>query len=232
MKPFVFAHVLPGLYTSAVSIFAGGSSLRWIRDTLLGGEASTDGRDPYDLMSELAARSPVGANGLIFNPSLAGGSSQEPSPHIRGAFSRLDLRHTRGDLIRAGMEGIAFNLAAVLEVLRSLVPMSREMIMVGGGSKSALWRQIFADVYGMECLKAKIDQDAGCLGAAAVAAVGAGLWPSFDKIDEIQQAGTPSIPDSRNGERYRALLPAFEMVRKHQAELGELLYMLSLAGQL
>ena len=219
MKPYVFTHVVPGLFTSAVSIFSGGGSFRWIRDAVMGGDAP----DAYDRMNELAAASPVGANRLLFNPSLAGGSSQEPSPHIRGAFAGIDLRHTRGDLIRAGMEGIAMNLGAALEVLRGFVRLAPEMLMVGGGSKSALWRQIFADVYRMDCVKTNVDQDAGSLGAAAVAAVGAGLWKGFERIDEIHQVQGVEKPIPANVESYRRLMPAFEMVRRHQAELGELL---------
>ncbi len=224
-KPYVFTHVIPGLFTSAVSIFAGGSSFRWIRDMVMDGEqaAAGPGPDAYEVMSELAASSPVGAHQLLFNPSLAGGSSQEPSPHIRGAFAGIDLRHTRGDLIRAGMEGIAMNLGAVLEVLRRFVPLGPEMLMVGGGSKSTLWRQIFADVYGMDCVKTNVDQEAGSLGAAAVAAVGAGLWKSFDAVDEVHKVQDVRKPVPGNMEKYRRLMPAFEMVRRHQAELGELL---------
>jgi xylulokinase len=225
VKPYVFTHVIPGLFTSAVSIFAGGSSFRWIRDTIGTGLAA-DERDPYDTMNDLAAASPVGSRRLIFNPSLAGGSSQEPSPHIRGSFSGIDLRHTRGDLIRAGMEGIAMNLGAVLEVLRRFVPLSPEMLMVGGGSRSALWRQIFADVYRMECVKTNIDQDAGSLGAAAVAAVGAGMWNGFEKVDQVHKVQSVEKPIAANVETYRRLMPAFEMVRRQQAELGELLHTL------
>ena len=136
-RPYVFTHVIPGLFTSAVSIFAGGSSFRWIRDLLLGDQSAAGGRDPYEILAEMAASSPVGANKLLFNPSLAGGSSQEPSPHIRGGFAGIDLRHTRGDLVRSSMEGIAMNLGAVLDVLRRFVPLSGQMLMVGGGSKSA-----------------------------------------------------------------------------------------------
>jgi xylulokinase len=223
VKPYVFTHVIPGLFTSAVSIFAGGSSFRWIRDALFGADRTPDGRDAYERMNELAADSPVGANRLLFNPSLAGGSSQEPSPHIRGAFAGIDLRHTRGDLVRAGMEGIAMNLGAVLAVLRRFVPLAPEMLMVGGGSKSALWRQIFADVYGLECVKTNVDQEAGSLGAAAVAAVGAGLWKGFDAVDTVHKVQDVRKPVSANVEKYRRLMPAFEMVRRHQAELGELL---------
>jgi len=224
VKPYVFTHVIPGLFTSAVSVFAGGSSFRWIRDALFGADTAPDGRDAYVVMNELAAASPIGANGVLFNPSLAGGSSQEPSPHIRGAFAGIDLRHTRGDLVRAGMEGIAMNLGAVLEVLRRFVPLAPEMLMVGGGSRSALWRQIFADVYGMECVKTNVDQEAGSLGAAAVAAVGAGLWKSFDAVDGIHRVQDVQRPLAEHVEKYRRLMPAFEMLRGHQAELGELLH--------
>ena len=193
-KPFVFTHVIPGLFTSAVSVFAGGGSFRWIRDALFGAAVLRDGRDAYEVMNELAAASPIGAHQLLFNPSLAGGSSQEPSPHIRGALAGIDLRHTRGDLVRAGMEGIAMNLGAVLEVLRKFVPLAAAMLMVGGGSRSVLWRQIFADVYGMECVKTNVDQEAGSLGAAALAAVGAGIWKSFDTVDEIHKVQDVRAP--------------------------------------
>ena len=196
----------PGAFHLRGEHLFGGSSFRWIRDALMGGEAVPGGRvarDAYEVMNELAASSPVGAHRLLFNPSLAGGSSQEPSPHIRGAFAGIDLRHTRGDLIRAGMEGIAMNLGAVLEVLRRFVPLAPQMLMVGGGSKSALWRQIFADIYGMECVKTNVDQEAGSLGAAAVAAVGAGLWKSFDAVDGVHKVRDVSKPIPGNVEKYR-----------------------------
>jgi xylulokinase len=108
-------------------------------------------------------------------------------------------------------------------VLRRFVPLSPEMLMVGGGSRSALWRQIFADVYRMECVKTNIDQDAGSLGAAAVAAVGAGMWKGFDKVDQVHKVQSVERPIPANVETYRRLMPAFEMVRRQQAELGELL---------
>jgi xylulokinase len=227
VKPYVFTHVIPGLFTSAVAIFAAGSSFRWIRDTVMGGEMVSEPnlrpRDAYEAMNDLAAASPVGSQKLLFNPSLAGGSSLEPSPYIRGAFAGIDLRHTRGDVIRAGMEGIAMNLGAVLEVLKRFVPPASQMLMVGGGSRSALWRQIFADIYCMECVKTNVDQEAGSLGAAAIAAVGAGLWKSFDGVDQVHKVQDVSKPIPGNVEKYRRLMPAFEMVRRHQAELGELL---------
>jgi xylulokinase len=215
-KPYVFTHVVPELFTSAVSIFSGGNSLRWIRDNVFGGGS-------YETLTELAASSPPGANKLLFNPSLAGGGMQEPSPNIRGCLAGLDLRHTRADLVRAGLEGIALNLGAVLAVLRRFVALEPEMLMVGGGSKSPLWRQIFADVYGMDIVKTNIDQEAASLGAAAVAAVGAGLWEDFAPVDAVHRVASVERPIPANVEVYRKLMPAFEHLRRSQAALGDML---------
>jgi len=228
-RPFVFTHVMPGMFTSAVSIFSAGNSFRWLRDTIcpdLVEEAAQSGKDVYELMTEMAASSTIGANKLLFNPSLAGGSSQEPTPDIRGAFSGLDLGHTRADLIRAGMEGIAMNLGAVLQVLREFTTLSDEMVIVGGGSKSSLWRQIFSDVFEMKIVKTNIGEDAGSLGAAALAAVGSGLWPDFSRMDEIHLVQDIKEPIPSNTEGYKKIYPVFEILRKSQAEIGELLVQL------
>jgi len=220
-KPYVFTHVVPGMYTSAVSIFSGGNSFRWIRDTLFGGP-TVDGRDAYEVMNEMAAGVPIGANKLLFNPSLAGGGTQEPTPNIRGAFAGIDLRHTRADIVRAGMEGIALNLGAVLAVLKRYVPLAKEMLLVGGGSKSPLWRQIFADVYGMDIVKTTVDQDAASLGAAAVAAVGAGLWKDFSRVNDVHRVVSVEKPTAANAAKYARLMRAFEHLRASQAVLGDL----------
>jgi xylulokinase len=221
-SPYVFTHVVPELFTSAVSIFSGGNSFRWIRDSLFGGP-TVDGRDAYDVMNEMAAAVPVGSNKLLFNPSLAGGGSQESSPNIRGCFAGIDLRHTRADMVRAGMEGIALNLGATLQVLRRRVSLSGQMLMVGGGSKSPLWRQIFADVYGMDIVKTTVDQDAASLGAAAVAAVGAGLWKDFSPVDTAHRVMSVEKPIAAHAAAYGKLMPAFEHLRQSQAALGDLL---------
>jgi xylulokinase len=189
-RPYVFAHVIPGMFTSAVSIFSAGTSFRWVRDQIcrdLVTQAEKQGANAYDLMTALAAQSPVGANRLLFNPSLAGGTALDESPNIRGAYVGLDLRHTQADLIRAAMEGIALGLRQALDVLRTLTCLSGEMVIVGGGSRATLWRQICADVYDIEIVKTNIDQQAAALGAMAVAAVGTGMWPDFSRIDDIHR---------------------------------------------
>jgi len=230
-RPFVFTHVIPGMFTSAVSIFSAGNSFRWLRDNIcpdLVEEAAQTNQDVYDLMGQLGETSPPGANKLLFNPSLAGGSSQEPNANIRGAFSGLDLGHTRADLVRAGMEGIAMNLGSVLEVLKNFTNLSSDMVIVGGGSKSSLWRQIFADVFEMNIVKTNIGEDAGSLGAAALAAIGCGLWKDFSKVDQIHNVESIAEPISENSEVYKKLEPVYEMLRTSQADIGESLSQISI----
>jgi len=230
-RPYVFTHVIPGLFTSAVGVFSTGTSFRWVRDQLcadLVADAERTGRSPYELMTELARQSPLGASGMLFNPSLAGGSSMEPSPNIRGAFMGLDLGHTRSDLLRAAMEGIAMNLRMALDELRSLCRVAGEMVAVGGGSQSPFWQQIYADAMNIRVVKTNVGQEAGSLGAAAVAAVGAGLWDSFEKIDEVHQVDHIAEPAAENAAKYDKLLPIFRRAAECQAEIGDKLSELQL----
>lgn len=226
-KPYVFAHVIPGMFTSAVSIFSAGTSFKWLRDNLCDDllvRAIEEDKDAYVYMDELAAAVAVGSNKLLFNPSLAGGTSQDASVHLRGAYMGIDLKHGKGDLIRACMEGIAMNLRLRLDALRKHCNLQEEMLIVGGGSKSALYRQIFADVYNMKVVKTNIDQDAGALGAAALAAVGCGIWKDFSRIDEIHQVSEIAEPIIDNNVKYEQLIPVFEFASVCQARISDSLH--------
>ena len=231
VKPYVFTHVIPDMFTSAVAIFAGGSSLRWVRDQFCGNlvaQARTENRDPYDVMTALGAVSAVCSRKMLFNPSLAGGSSLDPSANIRGAFLGLDLGHTQADMIRAALEGIALNLRLALDELRKLGRIGPEMVVVGGGSRSLLWRQILADVLEIDIVKTNIGQEAGSLGAAAVAAVACKLWSNCDRIDAIHQVEAVSRPNSANVRIYRELLSMFRQARLDQGRLGDSLASLAI----
>jgi xylulokinase len=226
VRPFVFAHVMPGFFTSATSIFAAGASFNWVRDHIcrdLVAKAQKDDGNVFEAMIQAAAQAPVGANKLLFNPSLSGGTSQDDSPNIRGAFMGLDLAHTRSDLIRAAMEGIAMGLRLALDEIRRLTDIGDEMVMVGGGSRSTFWRQIFADVYNMKVVKTNIDQQAAALGAAATIAVGLGWWKDFSVIDAIHEIESEIVPDPKNQAFYNQLLPIFQKAASSQAELGDML---------
>jgi len=225
-RPYVFAHVIPNLFTSAVSIFSAGTSFAWIKDNIcseLAAAAKSTNQDIYALMDEIAGKAPIGSNKLLFNPSLAGGTSQDASVHIRGAYIGLDLKHGKPELIRAALEGIAMNLRLRLDILRKYAQLENEVLFVGGGAKSRFYLGIFADVFNTPIIKTNIDQDAAALGAAALAAKGCGLWPSFDQIDEIHKIVEVVEPNKENNRKYEKLLPVFEMAAEQQARISDML---------
>jgi xylulokinase len=218
-RPFVFAHIEEGFYTSATSIFSAGNSFRWMRDRLCP-EVLFDA-DPYSRMNAWAASVPVGSNGVMFNPSLAGGSAQEKSLNIHGGFLGLSLGSTREDMVRASMEGIALNLKICLDILNQYTPCDGEMLLCGGGSKSPLWRQIFADVYGLDILKTNIDQDAASLGAAAIAARGCGLWADYSRIESLHQVESIEHPIPENVRKYNSLYQVFKKWSEFLSDTGD-----------
>ena len=225
-KPYVFAHVMPNMFTSAVSIFSAGTTYNWVKDNICGelkAEAQATNVDVYSLMNQLAASAPVGSNKLLFNPSLAGGTSQDASVHIRGAYMGLDLKHGKPELIRAPMEGVALNLRLRLDLLRKYTRLEDEILLVGGAARSRFYLGILADAFNTRIVKTNIDQDAGALGAAAIAAVGCGLWESFEKIDEIHKTVEVVEPTKANNQIYEKLLPVFALAANYQAKISDAL---------
>lgn len=226
-KPFVFAHVVDGLYMSATSVFSAGSSNRWVRDQLcvdlLEKEKRGEIKDAYIAMNEMAARSPIGANRLQFNPSLTSAAMIEKSKNIAGAFVGLRLEHTRDDIARATLEGITYNLYYALTVLMDCGFNPSEFLLVGGGAKSPFWRQMFADVFGMNILKSSVDQNAASLGAAALAAYGLGYWKDYSIADEAHMLESISKPVAENTPIYRKHYELSRRIADLLCEAGDLI---------
>ncbi len=223
VKPYVFDHVVPGMYLSATSIFSSGTSLSWVRDRLMHDivqQAEADGRDSYDAIMDLALSAPRGARGLLFVPTLGGGTSFEGGPAVRGGFVGLGLQHGRAEIMRATFEGIALALRVALDELRRMRPLRDEIVMVGGGARSAAWRQMFADIFGCTVLKTAIDQQAAALGAAALAFVGTGAWPEFSPLRALTAKTEKTVPDPTTAPVYEAALKAFRLAARQQHELS------------
>jgi xylulokinase len=227
----VFAHILPGMYTSAATIFSAGNAFRWLRDTVcpyLVEEAQTKESSAYELMTKLAEASPLGANKLIFNPTLAMGTMLDNSVNIKGGFIGIDLRHDIKDLIRAAMEGITLSLGRNLGELKKLYPIADEMLLVGGGSASDLWLQMFADIYNMKIVRTNVGQNAGALGAAATAAVGAGLWDDFAMMETIHKTEKRTMPIKENVKKYREIMKIYKLAARYLGYIGDKLDTLEL----
>ena len=220
-RPYTFAHLQEGMYTSAYSLFAGGNSLRWARDVLFP-ELNKD--TAYQEMDRLAAAEPLGAGGVLFHPGLAGGTMQDSTPNLRGAFMNLQLGTSRASLLRAVMEGVAMNLALSLELLRERCPIQEPILFCGGGSKSPVWMDIFADVLNTPLEKSNVDQSAASLGAAAAAARGLGWWKDYTPLAGVHKRERLAAPNPERARQYQALLPLFRQVCRAAGELGDIIY--------
>ncbi len=209
LKPYVFAHLIDGMFVSSTCIFSAGTSLEWLRRTMC---PELD----YRGLDALAAESPVGANGAVFNPSLAGGSMIEKSPEITGFLGGLRLSTTRADILRAALEGIALNLNFARLALCRTGVRADSMLLTGGGAKSRLWRRIFADVYAAAVRTSSVNQDAASLGAAALAMKTLGIISSYSEIDKLHVLDEPLAPDPENVEKYAEIYGRFRALAEAQ----------------
>jgi xylulokinase len=175
-----FCHAVPGKWhVMGVTLSAGGS-FRWLRDTLGQEEksvAARSGIDPYEILTAEAANAPAGCEGLLFLPYLTGERAPYPDPNARGAFFGLTLRHDKRHLIRAVLEGVAYSLRDCLEIFRALGVPVQQVRAAGGGARSQVWRQVMADVFGTELVTINVT-DSTAFGAALLAGVGTGVYPS------------------------------------------------------
>lgn len=212
-----FCHAVPGIWHLMGVMLSAGGSLRWYRDTLCASEcarAKAAGCDPYEIMTQEAAAVPPGSEGLLFLPYLSGERTPHPDPSARGVFFGLTLRHGKAHLTRAVMEGVTYGLRDSLELMRGLGLPIRQVRASGGGARSAVWRQMLADVFGCEIVTVNVTQGAA-YGAALLAGVGAGVYPDVDdacrRTIRVTGTHTPGPATKVYGEfypRYRALYPA------------------------
>ena len=212
-----YCHALPDTWHLMGVTLSAGGSLRWFRDALCQpemSEAARTGRDVYDIITELAATAPAGSDGALFLPYLTGERTPHADPNARGVFFGLGLRHTKAHMARAVLEGVTFSLRECLDLLCGLGQSCNRVRVSGGGSRSAFWRQMMADVFRAEIVEVNVTQGAA-YGAALLAGVGAGVyrdaWEACDLA--VQETGsTKPGPDvgayAEAYDRYRALYPA------------------------
>lgn len=187
-----FCHAIPGRWHVMGVTQAAGLSLRWLRDQW--GIGSDDAG--YDRMTQDAAAVPPGADGVLWAPYLMGERTPHADPDVRGALLGLAASHTRGHVVRAVLEGVAFSLRDSFGIFQELdLPVSRVRVG-GGGARSPLWRDIQAAVYG-HAVETVVAEEGAAYGAALLAGVGAGVWPSVDEACDTvvrTRAVTPPNP--------------------------------------
>jgi xylulokinase len=173
-----FCHAIPNRWHLMGVTQAAGLSLRWFRDQF--GVNTQDNRDAYEVLSEEASTVPPGSDGVMWAPYLMGERTPHLDPDARAALVGLAASHRRAHVVRAILEGVAFSLKDSFAIFDEMKVPVRNIRLGGGGSRSSLWRQIQADVYGhaAEVLEA---EEGAAYGAALLAGVGAGVWKTVDE---------------------------------------------------
>ena len=186
-----FCHAIPDRWHVMGVTQAAGLSLRWFADTF------DDGVPSYERLSADAAAAPPGADGVLWAPYLLGERTPHLDPDARAALIGLTAHHTRAHVIRAILEGVAFSLRDTLTIFDEMEVPVHALRLGGGGARSTLWRQVQADVYGREVEVLEAEEGAA-FGAALLAGVGTGVWPSVDAACEatVRVAGRVA-PDAQ-----------------------------------
>ncbi len=218
-----YPHVVAGRFTTETGINTTGAAVAWLAGLTYGGRAGRPHGPDWVALDADAAAVPPGADGVLAVPVLADGERDDPE--LRGAVTGLSLRHGRGALARAMLEGVACEIAAHLELLRAAGGRAEELRVSGGDARLGTWNQVKADVAGIPVLA--VEGDAAVTGVAMLAGLGAGIYRSVDEAigrcvriigrHEPGRAAVDIYPEVR--ERYRALAAA-PVVRRRPGELG------------
>ena len=200
-----FCSAVPGQWHIMGVTQGAGLSLRWFRDQFCKSEMKTAGLmgiDPYDLMLKEAEAIPIGANKLIYLPYLMGERTPHLDPNARGVFFGLSAIHTKNDMLRAILEGVSYSLKDCLEIFGEMGISIDNMMTAGGGGKSALWRQMLADLYACP-VNTILSKEGPALGAAMLAGVGGGIYKSVaEACDVVIKEDIIQKPIRQNTEEY------------------------------
>ena len=199
-----FCHALPDRWHLMGVMLSAAGSLQWYRDAL----APQAG---FEEIVEEASHVPAGSDGLLFLPYLSGERTPHPDPLARGSWVGLTLRHRRGHLTRAVLEGVAFGLKDIFSLMQGVGLGAIDQVRIsGGGARSTLWRQILADILGVELVTVNTTEGAA-YGAALLAGVAAGVWPDTDAAcTQTIRVMERVAPEGKNVDCYRRMYEQYQ----------------------
>ena len=209
-----YCNVIRGRWMVFGCTLAAGGSLEWFRSALADSEEAVArwcGKSVFDVLSEEAQQAEIGSGGLFFLPYLAGERAPHTDPNARGVFIGLNLKTRKPDIVRSVLEGVAYSLRSLGDMLKEKSKTRiKEVYISGGGAASNIWRQIFADVFGARVRVLKYSEKGGSLGAALLAGVGVKLWRKFEDAVEKLEIVYENEHNPRNHERYEKLFKVYE----------------------
>lgn len=208
-----FCHAVHGKWHMMGVSLSGGGSLQWFVDSLCQEIALAKGKPkPHDVLNHEAAAVAAGAEGLFFLPYLSGERTPHADPDARACFVGLTLKHGRGHMARAIMEGVGYAMRDSLAIIKEMGVPVKQIRASGGGSKSPLWRQIQADVFGQKVVTINAEQGPA-YGVALLAAVGAGAYKNVEEACGATIKVVSETPaDKRNIKTYDQSFPIFQQL--------------------
>jgi xylulokinase len=203
-----FCHAVPDRWHAMGVMLSAAGSLRWLHETIGGG---------YDELLSEAKKWQPGTEGLLFQPYLAGERTPHADPNATGAFIGLTLRHDRGALVRAVLEGVAYGLRDSLELLQQLGVQVETARISGGGARSELWLRIVASVLGVP-LERTVVEEGAAFGAALLGGIASGAFANAEEAvracvrvrDRIEPEPTWREAYEEGYARFRSLYPALQ----------------------
>ncbi len=208
-----FCHAVRGKWHMMGVNLSSGGCLQWFRNQLCESEsaqAKESGGEIYELLTSAAAEIAPGSDGLFFLPYLSGERTPHADPNARACFIGLTLAHGRAHMVRAIMEGVTYALRDSLAIIRELGVPVRQIRASGGGSRSDLWRQIQADVFGQKVTTLNAEEGPG-YGVALLAAVGAGEFRNIEEAcDATIRVVKETSPNRRAAAYYDRGFPLYQ----------------------
>ncbi len=216
-------HAAPGMWEMEALSNAAAGAYRWFRDVVGTAEKQGEeagGRGAYDALNDLASAAEPGSRGLLFLPYLGSAATPRWNANARAAFVGMAFTHGRAEMTRAIMEGVALEVRDMLEGWFKAGVDITTLRLGGGATKSALWNQIQADVYGRP-VETLVTSETAVLGAAILAGVGAGLFKSVpEAVDRMVQVKDRVEPNMQNHAVYEDMYAAFVAAYEGLASSG------------
>ena len=204
--------------------------LRWFRDNFAEREieeARKKGMNVYDLLTSMAAESPLGAKELFLLPYFEGSGTPTFNRKARGVFLGLTLAHTKNEVLRAMLEGLSYELRTNIEAIEKQGTEITEIRAIGGGARSDFWSQLKADVTGRPLVVPNVTE-AAALGAAILAGIGAGLYKNAEEaLKRVYKEKSRFSPRVENTKRYDRYYNVYRKIYKPLIEIFDEIYELA-----
>jgi len=217
----VRCHAIPNMCFNSGTALTSGMALKWFVDQF-STPAKTGAELSYSALDDMAQKVPTGSRGLIFLPYLLGERTPIWDPRARGAFIGLSLATRWIDLYRSILEGAAFSLRHISEILIEMGVTPVEARFCGGGAKSRLWRNIVRDVLGIRCSMTSNQSEVSALGVAACIGLATGLFKTMEEgVSKMVKIESSSDPDQAVHEEYEKL---FKLYRRCYPSLKNVMH--------